>query len=66
VSYEEFSARYGDADTGFAANGVIYGAANDRLEEPEIVNYYYLEYSVQRTCRDRNYRERSKRIHLRE
>jgi hypothetical protein len=40
--YEEFSARYGDADTGFAANGVTYGAANCRLEEPEIVNHYYI------------------------
>jgi hypothetical protein len=40
--YEEFSARYGDADIGFAANGVTYGAANGRLEEPEIVNHYYL------------------------
>jgi hypothetical protein len=40
--YEEFSAHYGNADTGFAANGVIYGAANGSLEEPEIVNHYYL------------------------
>jgi hypothetical protein len=40
--YEEFTARYGDADIGFAANGVTYGAANGRLEEPEIVNHYYL------------------------
>jgi hypothetical protein len=40
--YGEFNARYGDADTGFAANGVTYGAANGRLEEPEIVNHYYI------------------------
>jgi hypothetical protein len=40
--YEEFTERYGDADIGFAANGVTYGAANGRLEEPEIINHYYL------------------------
>ncbi|GBR74515.1 hypothetical protein NO1_1676, partial [Candidatus Termititenax aidoneus] len=40
--YEKFSAKYGDADIGFAANGVTYGAANGQLEEPEIINHYYL------------------------
>jgi hypothetical protein len=40
--YEEFSERYGDADIGFAANGVTFGAVNSRLEEPEIVNHYYI------------------------
>jgi hypothetical protein len=40
--YEEFLERYGDADIGIAANGVTYGAANGRLEEPEIINHYYL------------------------
>jgi hypothetical protein len=40
--YEGFTERYGNADTGFAANGVSYGVANGRLEEPEIVNHYYL------------------------
>ena len=40
--YEEFIAKYGNADTGFHANGVIYGADNGKLEEPEIINYYYL------------------------
>ena len=50
--YEEFVERYGIGDTfaekeqsidrGFHANGVTYGAANGRLEEPEIVNHYYI------------------------
>jgi hypothetical protein len=40
--YETFIGKYGDADTGFAANGVIFGAANGHLEEPEIVNHYYV------------------------
>jgi hypothetical protein len=40
--YEEFTEKYGAADTGFSSNGVTYGAANGRLEEPEIVNHYYL------------------------
>ncbi|MDR2430986.1 MAG: hypothetical protein LBD99_01845 [Candidatus Margulisbacteria bacterium] len=50
--YEEFVERYGigatfeekerSVDCGFAANGVIYGAGNGRLEEPEIVNHYYI------------------------
>lgn len=39
--YEAFTAKYGNADIGFHANGVIYGAGNSRLEEPEIVNHYY-------------------------
>jgi len=40
--YEGFISKYGNADTGFPANGVTYGARNDRLEEPEIVNHYYI------------------------
>jgi hypothetical protein len=40
--YEQFIEKYGDADIGFAANGVTYGAANGQLEEPEIINHYYL------------------------
>ncbi|MDR1997014.1 MAG: hypothetical protein LBQ83_01640 [Candidatus Margulisbacteria bacterium] len=40
--YEEFKEKYGDADIGFAANGVTFGAANNVLEEPEIVNHYYI------------------------
>ncbi|MDR2428924.1 MAG: hypothetical protein LBD62_03865, partial [Candidatus Margulisbacteria bacterium] len=40
--YEQFTEKYGDADIGFAANGVTYGAANGQLEEPEIINHYYL------------------------
>jgi len=40
--YETFTAKYGNADIGFHANGVIFGAANGRLEEPEIVNHYYI------------------------
>ena len=40
--YEEFIERYGNADVGFHANGVVYGTSNDRLEEPEIANHYYV------------------------
>ena len=50
--YEGFIEKYGTGDTlekkeksidsGFYANYVIYGAGNSRLEENEIVNYYYL------------------------
>jgi hypothetical protein len=49
---EEFVERYGigatieekerSVDCGFAANGVIYGAGDGRLQEPEIVNHYYI------------------------
>ena len=40
--YEEFIAKYGNADIGFYANYVLCGEANGKLEEPEIINYYYL------------------------
>jgi hypothetical protein len=40
--YEEFTAKYGNADIGFFANGIIQGANNNKLEEPEIINHYYL------------------------
>ncbi|MDR1323815.1 MAG: hypothetical protein LBK68_05180, partial [Candidatus Margulisbacteria bacterium] len=40
--YEQFTAKYGDADTGFAINGIVQGAGNGRLEENEIINHYYL------------------------
>jgi hypothetical protein len=40
--YEEFIAKYGNADIGFHANYVLCGEANGKLEEPEIINYYYL------------------------
>ena len=40
--YEGFIAKYGNADTGFYANFVLFGEANGKLEEPEIINYYYL------------------------
>jgi hypothetical protein len=40
--YEVFSTKYGNADVGFYANRVFYGEADGKLEEPEIVNYYYL------------------------
>jgi len=40
--YEEFTAKYGNADIGFHANYVLCGEANGKLEEPEIINYYYL------------------------
>jgi len=40
--YEGFIAKYGNADIGFHANFVLYGEANGKLEEPEIINYYYL------------------------
>jgi hypothetical protein len=39
--YEAFITKYGNADIGFFANGITYGANNARLEEPEIVNHYY-------------------------
>ena len=39
--YESFTAKYGKADTGFYLNGVLYGEANGKLEEPEIINHYY-------------------------
>jgi hypothetical protein len=41
--YEAFTAKYGNADSGFHANGVIYGKANGKLEEPEIINHYYIK-----------------------
>jgi len=40
--YEEFIAKYDNADIGFHANYVLCGEANGKLEEPEIINYYYL------------------------
>ena len=40
--YEEFIAKYGNADIGFHANYVLRGEADGKLEEPEIINYYYL------------------------
>jgi len=40
--YEQFVSKYGNADIGFHANGVTYGANNGRLEEPEIINHYYI------------------------
>ena len=42
--YEAFTAKYGNADVGFYANGngVVYGKANKKLEETEIINYYYI------------------------
>jgi hypothetical protein len=40
--YEAFTAKYGNADIGFYANGVVLGAANAKLEEPEIINHYYI------------------------
>jgi hypothetical protein len=40
--YEEFTAKYGNADTGFHANYILCGEADGKLEEPEIINYYYL------------------------
>jgi len=40
--YEGFIAKYGNADVGFHANGVIFGANNGRLEENEFVNHYYV------------------------
>ena len=40
--YEAFTAQYGNADIGFYANRVLCGANNGKLEENEIVNYYYL------------------------
>ena len=40
--YEEFIVKYGNADIGFHANYVLCGEANGKLEEPEIINYYYL------------------------
>jgi hypothetical protein len=39
--YEDFISRYGGADKGFFANGITICAANGRLEEAEIVNYYF-------------------------
>jgi hypothetical protein len=40
--YEQFTAKYGNADTGFFINGITQGANNGRLEENEIINHYYL------------------------
>ena len=40
--YEAFVTKYGNADMGFHANGVIFGTANGKLEEPEIINHYYI------------------------
>jgi hypothetical protein len=40
--YEGFITKYGNADVGFHANGVIFGANNGRLEENEVVNHYYI------------------------
>jgi len=39
--YEEFIARYGNADIGFFINGITQGANNGKLEENEIINFYY-------------------------
>jgi hypothetical protein len=39
--YEQFVAKYGNADIGFFINGITQGANNGKLEENEIVNYYY-------------------------
>ena len=40
--YEASTAKYGNADVGFYANRVLCGADNGKLEENEIINYYYL------------------------
>jgi hypothetical protein len=40
--YEECIATYGNADSGFTIAGVIRGAADGRLDEPEIINHYYI------------------------
>jgi len=40
--YETFIEKYGNADAGFYANGVIIGTNNGRLEENEILNHYYM------------------------
>ena len=40
--YEEFIAKYGNADRGYWVNGVIQGGGNGKLEEAEIINHYYL------------------------
>ena len=37
--YEEFIAKYGNADTGFHANYILCGEADGKLEEPEIINW---------------------------
>jgi len=39
--YEGFISKYGNADIGFFINGIIQGANNGKLEEPEITNLYY-------------------------
>jgi hypothetical protein len=41
--YEAFTAQYGNADIGFYANGVTQSAKNGKLEEPEIINHYYIK-----------------------
>jgi hypothetical protein len=38
--YEAFTAKYGNADTGFHANHVIYGADNGKLEEYDCRSLY--------------------------
>jgi hypothetical protein len=38
--YEGFTAKYGNADTGFPANHVIYGADNGKLEEYDCRSLY--------------------------
>jgi len=40
--YEGFIVKYGNADIGFHANYVLCCEANGKLEEPEIINHYYL------------------------
>jgi hypothetical protein len=40
--YEAFTAKYGNADIGFYANGITQSANNGKLEEPEIINHYYI------------------------
>jgi hypothetical protein len=40
--YEAFTAQYGNADVGFYANGITQSANNGKLEEPEIINHYYI------------------------
>jgi hypothetical protein len=40
--YEGFIEKYGNADSGFFINGITQGANNGQLEEPELINHYYL------------------------
>ena len=45
--YEAFTAKYGNADVGFYANGITQNAKNGKLEEPEIINHYYINIRFQ-------------------